>query len=103
MSMRATVVAGNNGNATNLTRYMLPWRNKMFSGGNFEYCDSDSGLGIKGINNDQSLPVIPSKCSIAHISQLENTDIVCRKCHASQNFDGAMFTTSGTNICDDCF
>ena len=65
--------------------------------------DIDSGLGIGGINNDQSMPAIPSERAIARAQHMQDTDIVCRRCHASQNFDGAMFTTSGTDICDDCF
>lgn len=68
-----------------------------------EFLDTDSGLGIGGINNDQSLPVIPSERAIAYTQRLMETDVVCKRCGASQNFDGARFTTSGTNICDDCF
>jgi hypothetical protein len=65
--------------------------------------DTDSGLGIGGIGNDQSMPHIPSEKSIAKVQEMHDTDTICRRCHASQNFDGAMFTTlGGTNICDDC-
>ena len=65
--------------------------------------DVDSGLGIGGISNDQSMPVIPSIESITRVQRLEDTDVVCRKCGASKNFDGATFTTGGGDVCDDCF
>jgi predicted molibdopterin-dependent oxidoreductase YjgC len=65
--------------------------------------DTDSGLGIGGINNDQQIPAIPTVQAIKRVQQLRNTDTVCRRCGASKNFDGAMFTTlAGSNICDDC-
>ena len=65
--------------------------------------DIDSGLGIGGINNDQSAPFVPSVAAIERMQRLHDTDTVCRRCGASANFDGAMFTTlGGTNICDDC-
>ena len=64
---------------------------------------SSSGLGIGGINNDQSLPEIPSIAAMDRVQRMMDTDIICRRCGASQNFDGAMFTTGGGDICDDCF
>jgi hypothetical protein len=65
--------------------------------------DIDSGLGIGGINNDQSMPIIPSVRAIERVQKMHDTDTICRKCGASKNFDGAMFTTlSGSDICDDC-
>lgn len=64
--------------------------------------DIDSGLGIGGINNDQSAPFVPSAAAIERVQRLHDTDTVCRRCGASKNFDGAMFTTVGGNICDDC-
>ena len=65
--------------------------------------DTDSGLGIGGINDDQQIPAIPTAQAIKRVQQLRNTDTVCRRCGASKNFDGAMFTTlAGSNICDDC-
>jgi len=65
--------------------------------------DSDSGLGIGGINNDQSMPFIPSAAAIGRVQRLHDTDTICRRCGASKNFGGAMFTNfSGSNICDDC-
>lgn len=68
-----------------------------------EFPDTDSGLGIGGINRDQSMPVIPSIAALERIEKMTKTDIVCKKCGASQNFGGAMFTTlRGSRICDDC-
>lgn len=68
-----------------------------------ESWDADSGLGIGGINNDQTMPIVPSVAAIARVQRMHDTDTVCRRCGASAHFDGAMFTTlGGTNICDDC-
>lgn len=64
--------------------------------------DIDSGLGIGGINNDQSAPFVPSVSAIERVQRMHDTDTVCRRCGASQRFDGAMFTTIGGDICDDC-
>lgn len=69
----------------------------------FASMDIDSGLGIGGINNDQSMPVIPSVRAIERVQKMHDTDTICKRCGASANFDGAMFTTlGGSNICDDC-
>jgi hypothetical protein len=64
--------------------------------------DTDSGLGIGGINNDQSLPTIPSEQAIERVQKLYDTDIVCKHCGASKNFGGMFTTLAGGNICDDC-
>lgn len=65
--------------------------------------DIDSGLGIGGINNDQTAPLVPSVAAIERVQRMHDTDTVCRRCGASANFDGAMFSTlGGSNICDDC-
>lgn len=65
--------------------------------------DTDSGLGIGGINNDQSAPFVPSIRAIERMQRLHDTDTICRRCGASKNFGGAMFSTiGGMNICDDC-
>ena len=56
--------------------------------------DSDSGLGIGGIGNDQSIPTCPSARAIARAQRLHDTDTICRRCGSSKNFDGAMFTQS---------
>lgn len=64
---------------------------------------SHSGLGIGGINNDQSMPEIPSAKAFERVQKMVDTDVICRRCGASKNFDGAMFTNGGGDICDDCF
>ena len=65
--------------------------------------DTDSGLGIGGIRNDQQMPTVPTAQAIARVQRMRDTDTVCRRCGASKNFDGAMFTNlGGSNICDDC-
>jgi hypothetical protein len=65
--------------------------------------DIDSGLGIGEINNDQSMPSIPSARAIERVQKMHDTDMICKLCGASAKFDGAMFTTlGGSNICDDC-
>ena len=64
--------------------------------------DIDSGLGIGGINNDQSMPVIPSLQAMERVQKMYDTDKICKRCGSSKNFDGAMFTTYGNGICDDC-
>lgn len=68
-----------------------------------EMHDTDSGLGIGGINNDQSMPTVPSARALARVQRLSDTDTVCSRCGASKHFDGAVFTTiAGSGICDDC-
>ena len=68
-----------------------------------EYCGIMAVSGI-GVFEENETPVIPSEAALARIEKMEGTDVVCRRCGASRNFDGAMFTTMrGGNICDDCF
>jgi len=64
---------------------------------------SHSGLGIGGLGRHIETPIVPSIEAIKRVEQMEREMIVCRRCGQSDLFDGAMFTTSGTNICDDCF
>lgn len=69
----------------------------------YQSMDIDSGLGIGGINNDQSMPIIPSLRAMERVQKMHDTDTICKRCGQSANFDGAMFTTlGGSNICDDC-
>jgi hypothetical protein len=69
----------------------------------YQSMDIDSGLGTGGIDNDQSVPIIPSLRAIERVQKMHDTDTVCKRCGQSANFDGAMFTTlCGSNICDDC-
>lgn len=64
---------------------------------------STSGLGIGGLATFQETPIIPTIAQIERVERLENEMIVCRHCGASDIFDGAMFTTGGGDVCDDCF
>jgi hypothetical protein len=64
---------------------------------------SHSGLGIGGLATYEESPVIPSVRAIKRVQRMHDTDVVCQRCGASKNSDGAMFTTGGGNICDDCF
>lgn len=80
-----------------------PMKPKQPASHEWQTMDIDSGLGIGGINNDQSAPFVPSVEAIERVQRLHNTDTVCRRCGASKHFDGAMFTNFGSgNICDDC-
>lgn len=83
-------------------RYVLKMTDSSWSSRPSASWDTDSGLGVGGINNDQALPFIPSDRAIARVQRMMDTDTVCRRCGASKNFGGAMFTTVGGNICDDC-
>lgn len=65
--------------------------------------DFDRGFGIGGLGRYEEPPVIPSDRAIERMLKLTDTDVICRRCGASMNFDGAMFTTGGCDICDDCF
>jgi hypothetical protein len=65
--------------------------------------DFDRGFGVGGLTRHVEDPVIPSEAVMQRIERLEETDVVCRRCGASMNFDGAMFTTGGGDVCDDCF
>jgi hypothetical protein len=61
------------------------------------------GIGGIGIATENETPIIPSARAVERVQRMHDTDVVCRRCGASQNFDGAMFTTGGGDICDDCF
>jgi len=65
--------------------------------------DFDRGFGIGGLGRFEETPIIPSVQAIEREQRMMDTDVVCRKCGASMNFDGAMFTNGGGDICDDCF
>jgi len=64
---------------------------------------SRSGLGIGSLGRHIEDPVIPSLAALKRIEKAEETMRVCRRCHCSDLYDGAMFTTGGGDICDDCF
>lgn len=65
--------------------------------------DFDSGLGIGGLGRHKEKPIIPTVAQMERIEQLETKATTCRRCGQNDVFDGAMFTTGGGNVCDDCF
>jgi hypothetical protein len=65
--------------------------------------DAIMGIGGVGIFEENEVPVVPTVAALKRIEWMQETDVICRRCGASKNFDGAMFTTGGGNICDDCF
>jgi len=67
------------------------------------YDFSASGLGIGGLGTYDEKPIIPTVATIQRVERLESEMTVCRRCGASDVFDGAMFTDGGGDICDDCF
>lgn len=52
---------------------------------------------------ENETPIIPTMAAIERVEQMERKMVVCRRCGCSDLFDGAMFTTGGGDICDDCF
>ena len=78
-----------------------PARTLVDSGTPYDF--STSGLGIGGLGTHQEMPIIPTVAAIERVERLEAEMIVCRRCGASDVFDGAMFTDGGGDICDDCF
>jgi hypothetical protein len=65
--------------------------------------DFDGGFGIGGLGRHEETPIIPSVKAIERVQRMHDTDVICRRCGSSKNFDGAMFTTGGGDVCDDCF
>ena len=68
-----------------------------------EPCDFDGGFGIGGLGNYQEPPTIPTIAQMARLEEMEARARYCQKCGESDVFDGAMFTTGGGDVCDDCF
>lgn len=67
------------------------------------YDFSSSGLGIGALGTFvEELPV-PTVAQIERYERKMATATVCRRCGKDDAYDGAMFTTGGDNICDDCF
>ena len=64
--------------------------------------DYDKGFGNGGLGKYVEAQIIPSAKSIGKMQKLTDTDVICRVCGASKNFDGAMFTNGSDDICDDC-
>lgn len=64
---------------------------------------SHSGLGIGGLAHYEEPPIVPTLEQIERMEKLESRARHCRRCGATDVFDGAMFTNGGGDICDDCF
>lgn len=64
---------------------------------------SHSGLGIGGLARHVEEPFVPTIRQMKRWEQMEQQARYCRRCGESDVFDGAMFTTGGGNVCDDCF
>ena len=64
---------------------------------------SHSGLGVGGLANYDEPVTIPSVAAIKQMERIEREMTVCRRCGESDILDGAMFTTGGGDVCDDCF
>lgn len=61
------------------------------------------GIGGIGIYTENEMPQIPTVAQMERLEKLEQRATYCRRCGASDVFDGAMFTTlGGSGICDDC-
>ena len=64
---------------------------------------SRSGLGIGSLSHHIEDPLIPSEAGLARVEQMHTQATTCRRCHQSDLFDGAMFTTDpASGLCDDC-
>lgn len=63
-----------------------------------EPSDFDSGLG-----RHEEKPIAATAVQIGRMEAQARRERICRRCGQSDIFDGAMFTTGGGNICDDCF
>ena len=65
--------------------------------------DFDKGFGISGLAHYDEPATIPTIAQIKRLEQIEAAMQVCRRCGESDLLDGAMFTTGGGSVCDDCF
>jgi len=66
------------------------------------YDFSHSGLGIGGLATYQEEPPVPTVAQMERLERMEARATRCRRCGQTDVFDGAMFTTVGGDICDDC-
>lgn len=64
--------------------------------------DFDGGFGIGGLGRHEEKPIIPSVKVLERYERKAAQARTCRRCGQTDVFDGAMFTTLGGNICDDC-
>lgn len=67
-----------------------------------DYCGI-MGIGGLGIYAENEAPFVPSERAIERYEKLAAQARTCRRCGQTDVFDGAMFTTSGGDVCDDCF
>jgi len=67
-----------------------------------DYCGA-MGIGGIGIYAENEMPSVPSVRAIERMEKLEKRARRCRRCGQTDVFDGAMFTTGGGDVCDDCF
>lgn len=65
--------------------------------------DFDTGLGIGGLSRHRENLVIPTVAQMERVEERIKRATTCRRCGQDDEFDGAMFTTGGGNVCDDCF
>ena len=65
--------------------------------------DFDRGFGIGGLGRHVEPTTVPTVAQMARLEKMEARARYCRRCGQSDVFDGAMFTTGGGDICDDCF
>ena len=65
--------------------------------------DFDKGFGIGGLGRYVEDPIIPTVAQIERHEKMEAQATFCSRCGESDAFDGAMFTTGGGNVCDDCY
>lgn len=67
------------------------------------YDFSSSGLGIGGLSHYEEPVIVPTVAQIERYERKMATAITCRRCGQNDVYGGAMFTTGGGDICDDCF
>ena len=64
--------------------------------------DFDRGFGIGGLGRHQEDPMIPTVAQMEKMDRMRARATRCRRCGQTDMFHGAMFTTVGGDICDDC-
>ena len=63
----------------------------------------DRGFGIGGLGRHVEDPIIPTVEQMKRVEAAEAKMRICKRCGASDLYDGAMFTTiKGSGYCDDC-
>lgn len=71
--------------------------------GNSKQRRTHSGLGVGGAGSYVEPTIIPTIAAIERVERMEKRATYCRKCGQSDVWDGAMFTTGGGDVCDDCY